>query len=844
MLEDPEKKRDYLEPSIFALIVFGIYLSSSYSFLLFHSIAELFSIIIAGGIFVIGWNSRRNFDNSFFLVVGVSFLFIGLIDLVHTLAYAGMNIFVGYDANLPTQLWIAARYLQALSFLLASLIEKRKIKPYYLSIGYSIITTVLILLIFTGIFPDAYIVGSGLTPFKIISEYIINLIFFITILILYKHRLDFDRKILILIISSIIATMVAELAFTFYVSVYGISNLVGHIFKIIAFYLLYKSIIRIGIETPFDLVYRQLKTSEQRITLAYSELDQMFNAALPIRIIDNDCKIVKVNDTFCDLFQLKREELIGKKCFEILPHDFCHTETCSRNQILKGKEEVSYETKQHQADGTELILIVDSVPYRDPSGNFLGLIQNYTDITIRKKAEEQIQYQAKLVEDASDAIISTDLDFNIKSWNNAAETLYGWNADEAIGKNIQTLIPVTYPYDDEVNVLKQFKENGYWSGEVLQNRKDGSPVNILSSVTRFNDSSGNPVGVVATNRDITERKKTEEKIANLAKFPSENPYPVLRVNKERIVYSNKAGIDIFKITINDQIPPILKEDVEKVLSDKILNTVERTVNGKVYSFVITPVEGAGYINIYGSDITEGKKAEKKLEQLISTVSHELRTPITVILMSLDFLKNQKETLNPEVEEKLMEGISRNTSLLHELAEDILMVSRIDEKKIELEWSDYKPSEIINDILILLEPIYKEKNLEIENEVDENIRLKGDPKRIDHIFRIIIDNAIKYSNINTKLEIKGIDNYKGKYNPEEKHGAIFQFKDSGMGIPKKDVDHIFERFFRSDHVRDISGTGLGLSIAKDLVELHKGTIHVESEVDKGTTFLIFLPKNET
>ena len=213
-------------------------------------------------------------------------------------------------------------------------------------------------------------------------------------------------------------------------------------------------------------------------------------------------------------------------------------------------------------------------------------------------------------------------------------------------------------------------------------------------------------------------------------------------------------------------------------------------------------------------------------------------------MSLDFLKNQKETLNPEVEEKLMEGISRNTSLLHELAEDILMVSRIDEKKIDLEWSDYKPSEIINDILILLEPIYKEKNLEIEAEIDENIRLKGDPKRIDHIFRIVIENAIKYSNINTKIEIKGIDNYKGKYNPEEKQGVIFQFKDSGIGIPEKDINHIFERFFRSNHVKDISGTGLGLSIAKDLVELHNGTIHVESEVGKGSTFLIFLPKNET
>jgi PAS domain S-box-containing protein len=842
--EDPEKKRDYLEPTIFASIVFGIYISSSYSFLIFHTIAELFSIIIAGGVFVIAWNSRKNIDNSFFLVIGISFLFIGFIDLLHTLAYAGMNIFIGYDANLPTQLWILGRYLQALSFLLGSLLVNKKLKPYYLTVGYSIVSILLVSLIFIGLFPDAYIVGSGLTPFKIISEYIINLILFVTIFILYKFRNAFDRKVLILIIASIIATMVAELAFTFYVSVYGISNLVGHIFKIIAFYLLYKSIIRIGLESPFDLVYRQLKTSEQRITLAYSELDQMFNAALPIRIIDKDCKIIKVNDTFSSLFKLKREELLGKKCFEILPHEFCHTDTCSRNQILSGKEKVTYETEQYKADGTKITLMVDSIPYKSPKGEFLGLIQNYTDITDRKKAEEQVQYQAKLVENVSDAIISTDLDFNIISWNKAAESIYGWMADEIIGKNVMDTITVHYINDKQEDVLKQFFEKGFWKGEIIQPRKDGSFINIASSVSLLNDISNKPIGAVAINKDITERKKAEEKIINLSKFPSENPYPVLRVSKKAIIYTNKAGEDIFKIAINDKIPPILREDVEKVLSNKILNTVERTVNGKVYSFVITPVEGVSYINIYGTDITERRKAENRLEQLISTVSHELRTPITVILMSLDFLKNQKETITPEIEEQLMDGISRNTSLLHELAEDILTISRIDEKKIALELAEYSPHELINEILALLEPIYKEKNLDLETDVDENIRLKGDPKRIDHIFRIIIDNTIKYSNINSKIEIKAFDNYNGKYNPKERSGVLIQFKDTGIGIPAKDIPFIFERFFRSDHVKDISGTGLGLSIAKDLVELHNGTIHVESEVGKGSTFLIFLPKNET
>ncbi len=333
-------------------------------------------------------------------------------------------------------------------------------------------------------------------------------------------------------------------------------------------------------------------------------------------------------------------------------------------------------------NGSPIWISLSVSPIKDQNDQIIQSRSMAVDITDRKKAEEKIIYQAKLVDSISDAIISTDLDFNIISWNKAAESIYGWMADEIIGKNVMDTITVHYINDKQEDVLKQFFEKGFWKGEIIQPRKDGSFINIASSVSLLNDISNKHIGAVAINKDITERKKAEEKITNLAKFPSENPYPVLRVSKKEIIYSNTAGEDIFGIKEKDEIPYILRDDVERVLSDKILKIVEKEVNSKVYSFIIAPVEGVSYINIYGSDITERKKAEKRLEQLISTVSHELRTPITVILMSLDFLKNKKETITPELEKQLMDGISRNTSLLHELAEGILMISRIDEKKIE------------------------------------------------------------------------------------------------------------------------------------------------------------------
>ena len=826
------------------ILLLGIYLTSFYSYLLFHTLAELISIIIACGIFVIAWNSRKNIDNSFILVVGISFLYVGIIDLVHTLAYSGMNIFVGYNTNLPTQLWIAARYLQAISFLFGALVVNKKVNPRYLIVGYTVITILLVSLIFGGLFPMCYIEGSGLTPFKIISEYIIDLILLLSVLTMFKFRDVFDKKSLFLIISSILATIISELAFTFYVSAYGFSNLVGHILKIIAFFLLYKAIIEIGLETPFDLVFRRLKISEQKITEAFSELDQMFNAALPLRIIDLDCKIIKVNDTFCGLFHINREAILGEICYEVFPHEFCHTEKCSMKHISSGKEEYNFETHQTLIDGTDLTLIVNSVPYRNPSGELLGLIQNYTDITIRKKAEQQIQYQAKLVQDVSDAIISTDTEFNILSWNKTAELIYGWTEDEVIGKNVRDIIPVDYVYDVEEKVLKQFFEKGFWKGEVIQPVKDGSMINILSSVSLIKDSSNKPIGAVATNRDITEIKIREEKIANLAKFPSENPNPVIRVNNDRVIYCNKAGEILLDIKSGNDPPLLLRDDLKEVMLENKMKIVERELSNKIYSFVITPVEGVNYVNIYGLDITERILAERRLEKLISTISHELRTPITVILMSLDYLKNHKGSITPELNQQLMEGISKNTTLLHKLAEDILVLSRIDEKRLELEWMEYNPLEIINEILSLMKQIGKEKGLVFELDMDENIRLKGDSRRIDQIFRIIIDNAIKYSKPNSKIKIKAIKDYQGKYNSHKKLGVLFQFEDQGIGIHDSDLPRLFERFFRSDQVADISGTGLGLSIAKELVELHNGEIFVESEYGKGSIFSIFLPKINT
>ena len=129
-------------------ILVALYLTSFYSFVLFHVLVEFFSVVVSGAIFVIAWSSRRFAANGYLLVIGIAHLCVGGIDLLHTIAYKGMGLFPGFDANLPTQLWIAGRYLQSASFLLAPFFIGRRLLSRTLLTAYLAVTSLLLAAIF------------------------------------------------------------------------------------------------------------------------------------------------------------------------------------------------------------------------------------------------------------------------------------------------------------------------------------------------------------------------------------------------------------------------------------------------------------------------------------------------------------------------------------------------------------------------------------------------------------------------------------------------------------------------------------------------------------------------
>ena len=337
-------KKVIIEIGLFSIILVGVVITRLYNYLLFHSIAELYIIIIACVIFVIAWTMRKEIDNSFLLVLGISSLFIAIIDFIHTLAYPGMGIIQGADTNLASQFWIAARFLQAFSILFGIWVINKKVNPSILMLIYGIITCLLIILIFTGLFPATFIEGSGLTPFKIISEYIIILIFIVAIILIYTFKAEVSKNIYYLIIAFLVALIISEFSFTLYLSAYELPNLIGHVFKIIAFYVLYKAIIQIGLKNPLDLVFRKLNLSRNKFEEAYDRAN--FLKDLIAHDINNTLQVILLGISSCQKFVESPEKLENlKKTLDII-----------EGQVMVGANLVSNAIKFSKLEGSEIII--------------------------------------------------------------------------------------------------------------------------------------------------------------------------------------------------------------------------------------------------------------------------------------------------------------------------------------------------------------------------------------------------------------------------------------------------------------------------------------------------------
>lgn len=261
--------------------------TSLYSFLLFHTFAELIGVGVALGIFFITWNSRDSIDNQYYLFVGICHLFIATISLLHALSYRGMNVFIGHDSNLPTQLWIMTGYFQCITFLIAPFFFKKRVEPnFMLAIGF-LLTTAVSIMIFKGWFPDCFIEGKGLTPFKKISEVLICLGLLISIIPVWKNCELMNRTLVNKLTAALIFNALSRVAFVFYVSVYGVSNLLGHCFYLIYIYFIYRMIIEESLIRPHNILFSRLNLQKEALEEAGRNLEA--------KVADRTKKLEEVN---------------------------------------------------------------------------------------------------------------------------------------------------------------------------------------------------------------------------------------------------------------------------------------------------------------------------------------------------------------------------------------------------------------------------------------------------------------------------------------------------------------------------------------------------------------------
>jgi hypothetical protein len=256
-----------------ALVLCGLYASSRYSDLLFHNIVELAGVLVALLIFTLVWNTRRVLDNHYLLFIGIASLFSGILGLIHTYAYNAMGMFSGAAADLTAQLWIAFRYLSSISFLLAPLFIKRRVNVTATMASYAAATAILISAIFLGWFPVCYIEGTGMTPFKTSSEYVVSFILLASLGLLYRKRAAFEPGVFYFLGGSLLSFMVSGVSYLRDATILDSAGAAGHFFELLADYLIYRAVVVTGLVEPAKVLFRNLKQSEEALHRAKDELE-------------------------------------------------------------------------------------------------------------------------------------------------------------------------------------------------------------------------------------------------------------------------------------------------------------------------------------------------------------------------------------------------------------------------------------------------------------------------------------------------------------------------------------------------------------------------------------------
>ncbi len=547
------------------------------------------------------------------------------------------------------------------------------------------------------------------------------------------------------------------------------------------------------------------------------------------------------------------------------------------------------------ADGRTVWVLDHTLLVRDDDGTPLWVMGFLLDVSDRREAEETRSRLAAIVESSDDAIMSASVDGVITSWNSGAEHMFGYAAAEALGRSVTILTPPDREGESLDVIRRVVSANAVVHLETVRLREDGTPVDIAFTYSPIRDAAGGVVGISAIGQDVTDRKRAEvairESEAKFRSFVETTEEWVWASDTDNVhTYSNPAAERILgwspdELVGRDWLDFVVQEDRPEIAeavaaaaeakagwSGLVIRWQARDGSVRHLESTATPIlaDSGELLGWRGTDrdVTHRILAEAERERLlareqearaaaeaaqrdlaaqnerlreldrlkdefIALVSHELRTPLTSIRGYTELLLDGEAGELGDDQRQFLGVVERNAHRLLHLVGDLLFLAQVEAGKLVLDVGALDVAAVASESVETARPQAEAKGIALTLATSSVPLLAGDRARIAQLFDNLVSNAIKFTPEGGRVDVR-VHTHRKR--------AVLEVRDSGIGIPADEREHLFERFYRTSTATEqaIQGTGLGLAISKAIAEAHDGRITVESEENVGTTFRVELP----
>ena len=589
-----------------------------------------------------------------------------------------------------------------------------------------------------------------------------------------------------------------------------------------------------------------------------------------ISYVGTDLRYVSCNAEYSKWFGVPRQEIVGRPMRDVLGEAAWRVVEPHVERVLAGQA-TEFETEVDYRYGGKRSIHARYTPHRGPDGEVIGIACLVTDITARRQAEHTRARLAAIVDSSEDAIIGKDLNGTITNWNAGAARLFGYTADEALGRSITFLIPEGRRHEEKL-ILERIRCGGSVPAyETVRRRKDGSLFDVALSVSPIVDEAGRIVGASKIARDITARKRAEEDIRRsreaLNGLVDRAPFGIYIVDGELKIAQMNARSQTGAFY---GIRPIIGRDLDEVMhivwpkpvADEVVGAFRRTLetgepyrsrnfmsqradndNIESYEFElhrITLPNGRPGVVAYYFDSTRLRKAEQALreadrrkDEFLATLAHELRNPLAPIRNGLQILRLTGR--DPTAAVQVQEMLERQVEHLVRLVDDLMEVARVTRGRIELRKEPVDVGAVLRHAVETSRPLIEAARHELRVDVPvDRVTVMADPVRLTQIVANLLNNAAKYTADAGRIALSA--RREGGY-------VALSVRDNGIGIPVEVLPRVFDLFAQADgtYQRAQGGLGIGLTLVRTLVELHGGSVAAKSEgLGRGAEFIVRLP----